>query len=112
MTSELLNDLNTEWIAPLIRNNSSDKKAPTFLGGRKYISFEDDSLYESKYEELLRELLDEQILPIPAIGRNPFQVAKEFSQQKFVPTGEKYLSPASQGIITFDYSNNNGRYFV
>ena len=112
MTSELIVDQNTTWIIPLIKNNTLEKKVPIFLGGRKYISFDDPYLYESKYEELLRDILDEPVLPIPPIGKNPFKVVKEFAQQRFIPSSEKYISPSMSGIVTFDYSNNNGRYFV
>lgn len=112
MTSELINDQNTNWVIPLIVNNSSNKKMPLFLGARKYISFEDPKLYETKYEELLRDILDEPVLPIPPIGENPFKVIKEFSQQKFLPQNEKYVSPSTFGKVSFDYSNNNGRYFI
>lgn len=112
MTSELITDQNTEWVIPLIVNNPSKKKTPIFLGSRKYISFEDPKLYEAKYEELLRDILEEPILPVPQIGPNPFKVMKEFALQKFLPNSEKYVSPSINGRVTFDYSNNNGRYFI
>jgi hypothetical protein len=112
MTAELMENLNTDWIIPIIKNNDSLNKVPVFLKGRLYISFENDILYESKYEELLRDLLDEPVLPIPALGENPFKNIKQFSQQKFIPSNEKYTSPAKAGKVTFDYSNNNGRYFI
>ncbi|MCG8803994.1 TIR domain-containing protein [Tenacibaculum finnmarkense] len=112
MTAEIINDQNTNWVIPLIKNNKEDKKTPTFLNGRMYLNFEDSNLYESKYEELLRDILDEPILPIPEIGKNPFQTIKEFDKQSFFPSNEKYSSPAINGTITFDYSNNNGRYFI
>lgn len=111
MTAELLADLNTNWVIPVIRNNNASK-VPTFLGGRLYVNFENDNLYETHYEELLRELLDEPILPIPPIGKNPFKTAKNFAEQKFIPATEKYVSPSVKGKVTFDYSNNNGRYFI
>lgn len=112
MTAELIKDQNTNWVIPLIKNNPEQRKTPFFLGGRLYISFEDSNLYESNYEELLRDLLEEPILPIPPIGKNPFQTIKEFAQQKFIPTSEKYVSPATSGIATFDYSNNNGNFAI
>lgn len=112
MTAELIKDQNKNLIIPLIKNNVSEKKTPTFLGGRLYISFEDANLYETKYEELLRDLLDEPVLPIPPIGKNPFQTIKEYAQQKFIPASEKYVSPATSGLVTFDYSNNNGHYAI
>lgn len=112
MTAEIINDQNTNWVIPLIKNNQGDKKTPTFLSGRMYLNFEDAILYESNYEELLRDILDEPILPIPQIGKNPFRTVKEFDKQKFFPTIEKYNSPAINGTITFDYSNNNGIYSI
>lgn len=112
MTAELMDNLNTDWIIPIIKNNNSSKKLPIFLKGRLYISFENDILYESKYEELLRNLLDEPVLSVPPLGDNPFQNIKEFAKQKFIPSNEKYTSPAKEGIVTFDYSNNNGKYFI
>lgn len=112
ITAELIKDQNTNWVIPLIKNNPTERKTPTFLGGRMYISFEEAHLYEAKYEELLRDILDEPILPIPPIGKNPFQTVKEFAQQNFIATSEKYVSPATSGTISFDYSNNNGRYFI
>ncbi len=112
ITAELLADTNTNWVIPVIRNNDNHKKVPTFLGGRLYVSFENDNLYESNYEKLLRELLDEPVLPIPPIGNNPFKTAKSFAEQKFIPNSEKYVSPAVKGTVTFDYSNNNGHFFI
>lgn len=112
ITAELLADLNTNWIIPVVVNNSQTKKTPTFLAGRLYVGFEDGTLYESKYEELLRELLDEPVLPIPPVGPNPFETVKSYAKQKFFPASEKYVSPSPKGRVIFDYSNNNGHYFI
>ncbi len=112
ISAEYLQDQNKDWVIPLIKNNKTNKKVPTFLAGRQYIDFCDPNLYETKYEELLRDILDEPVLPIPPIGKNPFENIKNFSKQKFIPQNEKYFSPAVQGQVTFDYSNNNGRYCI
>ena len=40
MTAEFINDQNSNWVIPLIKNNPNERKIPTFLGGRMYISFE------------------------------------------------------------------------
>lgn len=111
MTAELVIDQNTNWIIPLIVNNPA-KKTPTFLGARKYINFCDHKLYEARYEELLRDILEEPILPIPPIGPNPFKNIETFNQRRFSTGKEKYLSPPTRGKITFDYSNNNGVYSI
>ena len=112
MTAELMSNLNTNLVIPVIKNNSKSKKVPVFLGNRLYISFEDKTLYENNYEKLLRELLAEPILPIPPIGKNPFKTIKNFAKQKFIPNTEKYVSPAVTGKVTFDYSNNNGLFCI
>ena len=112
MTVEIMADLNGDWVIPIIRNNRADEKVPNFLKGALYIDFEDDLLYETKYEELLRSLLDEPVLPVPPLGENPFKTVKQFASRKFLPSSEKYVSPAMTGRVTFDYSNNNGRYSI
>ena len=111
ISAEYIQDQNSNWVIPLIRNNDTTKKVPIFLGGRQYIDFNDSNLY-SKYEELLRDILDEPVLPIPPIGKNPFKNIKDFAKQRFIPSNEKYVSPAVKGLVTFDYSNNNGRYCI
>jgi len=112
MTAKLLKNLNADWVIPLIKNNSSNEKVPIFLSSEYYISFEDESSYELKYQELLRDLLNEPAIPIPPIGPNPFKNIKDFSEQIFIADTEKYVSPSFNGRVTFDYSNNNGRYFI
>lgn len=112
ITAELLVDLNRDWVIPVIRNDTQTRKLPTFLGSRLYIDFEEDRLYESRYEELLRALLDEPVLPVPELGKSPFEIVMEYTQQRFIPRSEKYVSAATKGKVTFDYSNNDGRYSI
>ena len=112
MTAEIMTELDARWVIPVIRDNSGNNLVPTFLGCCLYVDFRDDLCYEEKYEELLRSLLDEPILPVPPIGSNPFETIKQFSRNKFIPSSERYVSPSPSGRVTFDYSNNNGRYCI
>ncbi len=112
MTAEIMADLDANWVIPVIRDNTGKDLVPTFLRGCVYVDFLDDLRYEEKYEELLRSLLDEPILPVPPIGDNPFETIKQFSNQRFMPSSEKYVSPSHKGRVTFDYSNNNGHYCI
>lgn len=112
MTVEIMANLTTDWVIPVIRNNINGELVPTFLGGCLYIDFLEDRLYERQYEKLLRSLLDEPILPVPPLGENPFETIGKYTNQKFIPSSEKYVSPAPNGRVTFDYSNNNGRYCI
>jgi hypothetical protein len=111
MAAELLKDQNTAWVIPVIRNNH-EKQVPTFLLGKVYIDFNDDMFYESRYIELARDLVDAPLLPIPPLGKNPFKNIRNYSVQSFVAANEKYVSPALKGQVSFDYSNNNGRYYI
>ena len=112
MTAEVMADLDAHWVIPIIRDNARNDLVPTFLAGCLYVDFRIDLRYEEKYEELLRSLLDEPILSVPPIGNNPFETIKRFSGQKFIPSSAKYISPSPRGRVTFDYSNNNGRYCI
>ena len=112
ISADLLTDSNTNWVVPVIRDNAGPQIVPTFLRGRLYVDFRDDRLYEARYEELLRLLLGEPVLPIPPLGKNPFETIRQYGNQKFFPGSEKYVSPAPKGRVTFDYSNNNGRYCI
>ena len=112
ITAEVMADLDTDWVIPVIRDNAGPNLVPIFLGSCLYVDFRDDLKYEEKYEELLRSLLNEPALPVPPIGENPFKTIKKFSRQKFMPSSEKYVSPSTMGRVTFDYSNNNGRYCI
>lgn len=112
MTGEIMADLGADWVIPVIRNNTEGESVPTFLRGCLYVDFRDDRRYEEKYEELLRSILDEPVLPVPPIGDNPFETIRTFSNQRFIPNSEKYVSPSPNGRVAFDYSNNNGRYSI
>jgi len=48
---------------------------------------------------------------IDNISNKTISTIKRFSLQNFNPTPE-YYSSALKGIVTFDYSNNNGRYCI
>ena len=52
------------------------------------------------------------MLPVPELGENPFKTVKRLASQKFFPSSENYVSPAPRGRVTFDYSNNNGKYSI
>ncbi|WP_321822661.1 MULTISPECIES: toll/interleukin-1 receptor domain-containing protein [unclassified Burkholderia] len=71
LTAELLQNQNTNKFIPLVRG-ATGNKVPTCLGSRFYIDFSDDSQFQSKLDELLREILDSPKAKKPAIGKNPF----------------------------------------
>lgn len=113
MTADLLKDIDSNKIIPLIRGNKSAKKTPIFLGSKVYVDFNEDDQFEKMYEELIREIHGEHVKPRPALGENPFlSKASTDLPVKFVPGPEKYTSAASSGSVCFDYSNNDGTFVI
>ncbi|AZC63169.1 toll/interleukin-1 receptor domain-containing protein [Pseudomonas chlororaphis] len=112
LTAQLMQDMSSDRIIPVIRNNALTPPVPTFLSSRVYIDFCDDLSYEARYAELLRDIHGEQIKPRPPLGKNPF-ITYPTAQPPLISFGaERYVSPALSGKVTFDYSNNNGRFVL
>ena len=112
LTGQLMRDVTADRIIPVIRNNIASEVVPTFLLARLYVDFRAEELFEARYAELLRDIHNQPVSPRPALGPNPFaQTVPEVEPRlSFAP--ERYVSPALSGTVTFDYSNNNGRFAV
>lgn len=107
-----MQDVNTDRIIPVVRNNPSRDKVPTFLLGRLYIDMTDDNAFEASYTELLRDIHGEPVAPRPALGANPFAKIEIPIDPRISFTAARYVAPAHTGTITFDYSNNNGHFVL
>ncbi len=90
MTGELLQNINTNWIIPIIRKNPSSK-VPKFLTGKIYADFNSDNAFEKEYEKLLREIINLPLQPKPKLGESPFVKIKE--------TGRIVLNPNLKNTI-------------
>lgn len=112
LTAQLMQSISGDRIVPVIRNNGSAIPTPTFLGSRVYVDFRDDIVYEVRYAELLRDIHGQKIRPRPSLGPNPFDTVVVDTAPLISFGPERYVSPAPSGAVTFDYSNNNGRYIV
>lgn len=112
LTSQLMRNVNTHRIIPVIRRNTLEEVRPVFLNTRLFVDFRDDALYEVKYGEMLRDIHGISIAPRPPLGPNPFTQAVSAIEPRLSFSLERYVSPANSGTVTFDYSNNNGRYAV
>ncbi|MFK3844376.1 toll/interleukin-1 receptor domain-containing protein [Stenotrophomonas sp. NPDC078853] len=109
LTAQLMQDMDSNRVIPVIRSNDGEALVPTFLSSRVYLDFRDDADYEAKYSELIYELYGQRIKPRPALGKSPFEAQPEiYPVASFGP--EKYTSIAPSGTVEFDYSNNNGHY--
>jgi hypothetical protein len=112
LAAQILRDPTTHRVIPIIRGNEGSTLMPKFLGERFYIDFRDDAKYEEKYELLLRELLGVRMTPCPPLGKSPFEEKPQYTTPKLSTRRERYVSPAMSGVVTFDPSNNNGRYVI
>ena len=110
LTAQLMQDITAEKVIPVIRHNTLQVVLPTFLGARVYTDFRKEAEYEDRYAELVREIHGEKIRPRPPLGKNPFKETPFYNAPSLSMRPERYVSPALSGIVTFDYSNNNGRY--
>lgn len=112
LTGQLMQNVMTARIVPVIRANPLVLPVPIFLSSRVYIDFRDDLAYEIKYGELLRDIYGQGVKPRPPLGINPF-ISAPAPTDPLVSFGpERYVSPSLTGTVEFDYSNNNGRYVV
>lgn len=112
LTAQVMQDITADRIIPVIRRNNGPSLLPTFLSSRVYIDFRDDASYEKRYAELIREIHGQKIKPRPPLGANPFREQQQLTTPKLFTRPECYVSPALSGVVTFDYSNNNGRYIL
>ena len=112
ITPSLMRDLHGHRVIPVLRDNH-EAQLPRFLGAARYIDFRNDDDYEEKYYELLQELHGLQATPKPPLGKNPFAALPD----EEVPVAlrhdpARYVMPALEGEISFDYTNNNGSFTV
>ena len=111
LTAQMMKNLTSNRIIPLIRNNNSADTLPVFLSSRFYVDFRNDADYEMKYQELIREVHGERLKPRPPLGRNPFEDNGPIIP-KLSMSPERYVSPLLSGVVIFDYSNNDGRFVL
>jgi len=68
---------------PLLREGDAKESLPSYLKSRLFTDFRDDSLFETKLEELLRHFHDEPLYTPPPIGPKPdWKKSKEQSTIK------------------------------
>ena len=113
MVQSMLRDTNTDYIIPVIRNNTSDQKTPTFLGTKNYIDFSDDSLYLDNLSKLVSRLFNEDLSKKPPLGKSPFsdEYATEIDLKNSLER-VMFHAPELAGFASFDYTNNNGQFTI
>jgi hypothetical protein len=77
LATQVMANVTSDRIIPLIRANNDTPPVPTFLSSRVYIDFRDDLVYEARYGELVREIHVQKVKPRPPLGTNPFAATFE-----------------------------------
>ena len=90
VTAQLVQDLGANKFIPIIRQASGPEKMPTFLGGRVYIDFTDDSQFNEKFNELFHKLYGMSVEERPPLGESPFP---QLSSEQEAPPSEETDTP-------------------
>lgn len=112
LTSELMSNINSKKIIPLIKSNDASKVTPVFLQTKAYVDFRDENNYEARYIELIHEIHGEYTKARPALGSNPFEASESPIALMTSISMSQYSNPNFSGEVEFDYENNNGRYII
>ncbi|KEK26824.1 toll/interleukin-1 receptor domain-containing protein [Shewanella xiamenensis] len=111
ITAQIMADLGSNRVIPIVVNNDSSNKTPTFVSSKLYLSFE-PSDYENSYCELISNLWGKSVKPRPKRGSSPF--AREVSPINPITfdVPASFSNPATKSKVTVNPTANNGRYWV
>lgn len=110
LSSQLMESMDSNKVIPVVRDGDGSRLVPTFLASRVYIDFRDDSDYEQKYTQLVYEIHGQKVCPRPPLGPNPFFISIPSGGVLPLAKPERYVAPGMCGVVSFDYSSNNGRF--
>lgn len=112
ISSQIMRELNSNRVIPVIVNNSLSEPVPTFVGARLRLSF-DAVDYENSYVELIHDLHGEKMKPRPAVGPSPFnRKPPPINPVNLSQPDGANQSPTSTGKVTFVPNGNYDSYWV
>lgn len=113
LANELLNDSDKKFIIPIVRNNHSKKKLPTFLSGSLYVDFDNEDFYNA-YRALIERIYNIDTSKKPPLGTCPF-VGNTISDEittKLNIEKVNFCNTNMDGNVSFDYKKNSGLYII
>lgn len=111
MAAQLMENVNKEYIIPVMVNNP-EKKMPTFLAGSKYIEFTEENFFEA-FKELVYRIHGEDLKRRPAIAPNPFAESKAREIEVNVMLEKAmFKNAAFEGHEIFYFKRNNGVFTI
>jgi hypothetical protein len=103
VTAGVVASIDTIKFIPIIRNNTSARKMPNFLGPRLYIDFLDNAQYAAKLDELMREIHQAPAIAKPGLGANPFKGEVIGSGEPVRVAGPSGATPAGLPILSGEW---------
>ncbi len=103
---------------PLLREGDAKESLPSYLKSRLFTDFRDDSLFETKLEELLRHFHDEPLYTPPPIGPKPDWKKPTVTKPAKKPTVTKpakkpsVSKPVKKPSLEQTFKNSIGMKFV
>ncbi|WP_166904379.1 toll/interleukin-1 receptor domain-containing protein [Mycobacterium sp. DL440] len=99
-------------IIPILRNNPQ-AELPAFLSGQLWEDFRNDSIEESAYERLLRNIHGVPVDAVPPLGTNPFEGRTSVEATLAIRNSpSRWHNPAFHGDVEFVCSQNSGHYKI
>lgn len=106
VTAEVVAAVDTIKFIPVVRNNAGARKLPDFIGPRLYVDFTDDARYDTKLEELAREILNAPAAMKPELGENPFSHEATTSATSMRVAHKNGTTPAGFSILSSEWFQN------
>lgn len=100
-----------EYVVPILKNNSKKELSKHFKG-KCYIDF-DNNEYINVLQELIERIYGTKQKLKPSLGKNPYEkpvVHPRIIEANIAST--TFISPGLEGKVSFDYSNNNGKFTI
>lgn len=114
ISSTVYRDAGSNRVIPIIPDSgtvATDPIPPVFLKDHKWIDFRDR--YEVAYEELLRELHDAPLEPVPPLGPNPFSGATpEQARVSIHNNPARWQHAQSRGHVSVNLNENSGKFML
>jgi hypothetical protein len=92
---------------PILRKGTKESSLPIFLKSYLYLNMVNDTEFEEKYEELIREIYDERKIQKPKLGNKPNFDEKKVGNEKSI--SEKRLLGLKETMDKMQQSIQNDR---
>lgn len=103
VSAELIGRIDSKKFVPVVRQASSPRTLPTYMGARFYIDFSDDSKYKERLDELARELHGVRSQSKPPLGVNPYASVAPLLDSPARLAGPTGLTSAGREIISDEW---------